>query len=122
MNFSASSIKSFSVIPIDKDIYIFVGNAMTGKTTFANRIGGTALYYDIPNSWCVESTMKMIAKSQGYSNTEKKYQITETRPLIILILNNYDMATEVFIWFQQQKKCWEQRNFYDALAEGYYHA
>lgn len=40
-----NKIKEFKVIPIDKNQFIFFGDACTGKTFFAKRIG--ALHFDI---------------------------------------------------------------------------
>lgn len=85
-----NKIKEFKVIPIDKNQFIFFGDAYTGKTFFAKRIG--ALHFDV-GRFRLEDM-----KSYAYA-IQKNNILNGKYPVVVYITTDLSIVKELIKYF-----------------------
>lgn len=85
--------KSFNVIPVDKNTYIFVGEPATGKSFFAYRVGAISLDIGMFDT-------NVIERFQAEVKTENHRRMIH--PIVIYITNSKNTAEQLELYLKNK--------------------
>lgn len=87
--------KSFNVIPVDKNTYIFVGEPATGKSFLVNQLGAVSLDINVFDTTVIER-FKIEVKFV------ENHRRTFTPPIVIYLTNSKNTAEQLELYLKNK--------------------